>query len=221
MTRERHRHQLHILRTEVLAMAMLTEQALDRAMRALGERDVRLAEQVLSGDRMINAQRWATEAFAVHIIATQAPMAKDLRLVAAALHIVTELERIGDHAAGIAKIARHLAAQPPFRSPDAISRMAHLAHSMLTEAMTAYLEEDAGAARTLVAQDDAVDQLYEQLAGDLLTVMQADPTTIDPATHLLWVAHNLERIADRVTNICERIVFAATGQLEELAVSTY
>jgi phosphate transport system protein len=182
---------------------------------------VRLAEQVVSTDRAINEQRWRIEEQALLLIATQAPMAKDLRTIAAAIHIVTDLERMADHAAGIAKIAIQTADRAPLKPLVDIPRMAEIARGMLNDAITAYIEDDPVAARAIVDRDDEVDALYNQIYRELLTFMLADPTTIDQATHLLWAAHNLERIADRVTNICERVVFAATGQLEELAVSTY
>ena len=199
MTRQHYDQELADLRGSVVAMASMTNKAIDNAVTALAQRDVRLAEQVIAADRAINEHRWRTEEQALLVIATQAPMATDLRMIAAVIHIVTDLERMADHAAGIAKIAR----------------------TMLHDAITAFIEDDQTAARAIVARDDEVDALYEQIYRELLTFMLADPTTIDQATHLLWVAHNLERIADRVTNICERVVFAATGQLEELAVSTY
>jgi phosphate transport system protein len=128
---------------------------------------------------------------------------------------------MADHAAGIAKIALTTADRPPLKPLIDIPRMSEIARAMLHDAITAYIDDDSVGARAIVARDDDVDALYEQIYRELLTFMLADPTTIDPATHLLWAAHNLERIADRVTNICERVVFAATGRLEELAVSTY
>jgi phosphate transport system protein len=221
MTREQYAHQLKDLRSSVVAMASMVDKAVNNAVVAIAQRDVSLAQQVVAEDRAINEHRWQTEEQALLLIATQAPMAKDLRTIAAAIHIVTDLERMADHAAGIAKIAIQTADQAPLKPLIDIPRMSEIARAMLHDAITAYIEDDQTAARAIVARDDAVDGLYEQIYRELLTFMLADPTTIDQATHLLWVAHNLERIADRVTNICERVVFAATGQLEELAVSTY
>jgi phosphate transport system protein len=221
MTREHYSQQLADLRGSVVAMASMTNKAIDNAVTALVRRDVRLAEQVIVGDRAINEHRWRTEEQALLMIATQAPMARDLRMIAAVIHIVTDLERMADHAAGTAKIAIQTADQPPLKPLVDIPRMSEIARSMLHDAITAFIDDDQAAARGIVARDDEVDVLYEQIYRELLTFMLADPTTIDQATHLLWAAHNLERIADRVTNICERVVFAATGQLEELAVSTY
>ena len=221
MTREQYAHQLKDLRSSVVAMASMVDKAINNAVVALGQRDVPLARQVVAEDRAINEHRWQTEEQALLLIATQAPMAKDLRTIAAAIHIVTDLERMADHAAGIAKIAIQTADQAPLKPLIDIPRMSEIARAMLHDAITAYIEDDQAAARAIVARDDAVDGLYDQIYRELLTFMLADPTTIDQATHLLWAAHNLERIADRVTNICERVVFAATGQFEELAVSTY
>jgi phosphate transport system protein len=221
MTREQYAHQLIDLRSSVVAMASMVGKAVDNAVVALAQRDVALAQQVIADDRAINEHRWQTEEQALLLIATQAPMARDLRTIAAAIHIVTDLERMADHAAGIAKITLQTADQPPLKPLIDIPRMSEIARAMLHDAITAYIEDDQAAARAIVAQDDVVDALYEQIYRELLTFMLADPTTIDQATHLLWAAHNLERIADRVTNICERVVFAVTGRLEELAVSTY
>jgi len=221
MTREQYDHELKDLRGRVVAMASMVDKAITNAVAALAQRDVPLAQQVLAEDRAINEYRWQTEEQALLLIATQAPMAKDLRTIAAAIHIVTDLERMGDHAAGTAKIAIQTADRAPLKPLVDIPRMSEIARSMLHDSITAYIEDDPTEARAIVARDDEVDALYEQIYRELLTFMLADPTTIDQATHLLWAAHNLERIADRVTNICERVVFAATGQLEELAVSTY
>jgi len=221
MTREHHGQELKDLRSSVVAMASMVDKAINNAVVALVQRDVAMAQQVVSDDRAINEHRWRTEEQALLVIATQAPMASDLRMIAAVIHIVTDLERMADHAAGIAKIAIQTADQPPLKPLIDIPRMSEIARTMLHDAITAFIEDDEAAARAIVAHDDEVDALYEQIYRELLTFMLADPTTIDQATHLLWAAHNLERIADRVTNICERVVFAVTGQLEELAVSTY
>ena len=221
MTRVHYGQELNDLRSSVVAMASMVDKAVNNAVVALAQRDVSIAQQVVADDRAINEHRWRTEEQALLVIATQAPMARDLRMIAAVIHIVTDLERMADHAAGIAKIALQTADQAPLKPLVDIPRMSEVARSMLHDAITAFIEGDQAAARSIVARDDEVDALYEQIYRELLTYMLADPTTIDQATHLLWAAHNLERIADRITNICERVVFAATGQLEELAVSTY
>jgi phosphate transport system protein len=214
-------HDLENLRGAVVAMSSMVDKAISRAIEALMQQDVRRAEDVIAADRAVNRQRWAIEEDALRIIATQGPMAGDLRNIAAAIHIVTDLERMGDHAAGIAQIVIDTASEPLLKPLVDIPRMAETARAMLNDAVTAFIESDAAAATRIALRDDEVDALYEQVYRELLTYMMADPSTINRATHLLWVAHNLERIADRVTNICERVVFAATGELTEINVSTY
>jgi phosphate transport system protein len=221
MIRQEYEHELQELRGSVVAMSSMVDKAIARSMDALIRQDVRMAEEVIAEDRLINEQRWATEENALLIIATQAPMARDLRNIAAAIHIVTDLERMADHAAGTARIVVVTANEPLLKPLVDLPRMAEIARGMLNDAITAYIEGDADTARAVAERDDEVDALYEQIYRELLTYMMADPTTINRATHLLWVGHNLERIADRVTNICERVVFAVTGQLTEINVSTY
>lgn len=221
MIRQEYIHDLENLRGAVVAMSSMVDKAISRSIEALIRQDVRMAEDVVAADRAVNTQRWATEEDALRIIATQGPMAGDLRNIAAAIHIVTDLERMGDHAAGIAKIVIDTASEPLLKPLVDIPRMAEVARAMLNDAITAYIEADSAAARRIAMQDDEVDALYEQIYRELLTYMLADPSTINRATRLLWVGHNLERIADRVTNICERVVFAETGELTEINVSTY
>jgi phosphate transport system protein len=221
MVRFEYTQDLEHLRGAVVAMSSMVDKAIARSIEALMRQDVRMAEEVIATDRAINSQRWSTEEDALRLIATQAPMAGDLRTIAAAIHIVTDLERMGDHASGIAKIVIETAHEPLLKPLVDIPRMAEVSRGMLNDAITAYIEADADAARRVALRDDDVDALYEQIYRELLTYMMADPSTINRATHLLWVAHNLERIADRVTNICERIVFAETGELTEINVSTY
>jgi len=214
-------HQIQDLRDDVVAMASMVDKAIARAVEALRLQKFQLARDVIASDRAINRHRWATEERALLIIATQAPMAGDLRRIAAAIHIITDLERMADHAAGIAKIAVETADEPLLKPLVDLPRMSDLARSMLSDSITAFIEEDAPAARQIAERDDDVDDLYDQVYRELLTFMLADPSTINRATHLLWAAHNLERIADRVTNVCERVVFAVTGEIEEINVSTY
>lgn len=214
-------HQIQDLRDDVVAMASMVDKAIARAVEALRLQKFQLARDVIASDQAINRHRWATEERALLIIATQAPMAGDLRRIAAAIHIITDLERMADHAAGIAKIAVETADEPLLKPLVDLPRMSDLARSMLSDSITAFIEEDAPAARQIAERDDDVDDLYDQVYRELLTFMLADPSTINRATHLLWAAHNLERIADRVTNVCERVVFAVTGEIEEINVSTY
>jgi phosphate transport system protein len=221
MTRVAYTHQIQELRDAVVAMASMVDKAIARSVDALKLQDVQLAKEVVRADAAVNRHRWQTEERALMVIATQAPMAGDLRTISAVIHIVTDLERMADHAAGNARIVVETADEPLLKPLVDIPRMSELARAMLADSITAFIEGDSDAARAIVERDDEVDDLYDQIYRELLTYMMADPTTINRATHLLWAAHNLERIADRVTNICERVVFAVTGTLEEMAVSTY
>ncbi|MGI8486773.1 MAG: phosphate signaling complex protein PhoU [Thermomicrobiales bacterium] len=200
------------VRDDVVSMASMVDKAIARAIDALRTQDVQLAREVKAGDKEINAYRWRAEEHALTTIATQGPLAGDLRLIAAALQIFTDLERMGDHAAGIAKIVIQTADEPMLKPLVDIPRMAMAARSMLNSAITAFIELDEDKARKVAIRDDEVDVLYDQVYRELLTYMMADPGTINRATRLLWAAHNLERIGDRVTNICERVVFTTSGQ---------
>ena len=216
MTRTAFTQDLQELQDGVLTLGSMVEKAIGRAVESLRSQDVALAQQVVDGDTKINEARWELEEAAINLMATQAPMARDLRRIAAVMHIVTELERMADHAEGIAVLTLRTADEPLLKPLVDIPRMADLARELLVEALDTYTEMDAERARQVARRDDEVDRLYEQVYRELLTFMISDPRTITRATHLLWVAHNVERIADRVTNICERVVFVVTGQIEEM-----
>ena len=216
MTREGFAHQIRGLRDDIVAMSSMVDKALARSVDALRLQDVPLAREIVKADVEINRARWKIEERALLLIATQAPMAGDLRTISSVIHIATELERMADHAAGNAKIVLDTASEPLLKPLVDIPRMSDLARAMLSDSISAFINEDSEAARAIVARDDEIDNLYNQIYRELLTFMMADPGTINRATRLLWAAHNLERIADRVTNICERVVFAKTGTLEEL-----
>jgi phosphate transport system protein len=218
MTRVAYEHQIQGLRDDVVHMASMVDKAIARSIDALRSQDVPLAHAIVAADREVNQQRWKVEEQALTIVATQGPMAKDLRMIVAAMHIVTDLERMADHAAGIAKIVIDIADEPHLKPLVDIPRMSELARSMLNESISAFIEQDASAAREVAARDDDVDRLYDQIYRELLTFMMGDPTTASRATRLLWAAHNIERVADRVTNICERVLFTVTGDFEELGV---
>lgn len=220
MTRENYNNQLQGLRESIISMASMVDKAIARSIDALKHQDIALAEQIVADDRAINQARWDTEESALLIIATQAPMAADLRLVASVIHIATELERMADHAAGNAKIVLQTADEPLLKPLVDIPRMGEYCRAMLSDAIAAFIESDADAATAVIARDDLVDDLYNQVYRELLTFMLADPGTINRATRLLWAAHNLERIGDRATNICERVQFTVTGSLEGTRVST-
>lgn len=216
MTRTVFTQSLQDLQDGVLTLGSMVEKAIGRAVESLRNQDIVLAQQVVDDDAKINDARWELEEASINLMATQAPMARDLRRIAAVMHIVTELERMADHAEGIAVLTLRTADEPHLKPLVDIPRMADIARELLVEALDAYTEMDAERARQIARRDDEVDRLYEQVYRELLTFMISDPRTITRATHLLWVAHNVERIADRVTNICERVVFVVTGQIEEM-----
>lgn len=216
MTRTVFTQSLQELQDGVLALGSMVEKAIGRAVESLRNQDTTLAQQVVDGDARINEARWELEEAAINLMATQAPMARDLRRIAAVMHIVTELERMADHAEGIAVLTLRTADEPHLKPLVDIPRMADVARELLVDALDAYTEMDAERARQIARRDDDVDRLYEQVYRELLTFMISDPRTITRATHLLWVAHNIERIGDRVTNICERVVFVVTGEIEEM-----
>lgn len=216
MTRVAYIQSLKELQEGVLSLGSMVEKAIGRAVEALRTQDVDLARKVIDGDAPINEARWQLEENAILLIATQQPMAGDLRRITAVMHIAVELERMADHAEGIAVLTLRTADEPLLKPLVDIPRMASIARELLLEALEAFVENDAERARQIARRDDEVDRLYEQVYRELLTFMISDPATITRATHLLWVAHNLERIADRVTNICERVVFVVTGQIEEM-----
>lgn len=217
--RESFDRELRRLQDEMLILASMVDQAIAEAVDALRHLDMHAAHRIIRADRQVNEKRFAIEEVVVSAIATQQPMARDLRTILAVLHITIELERMGDYAAGIARIILMHGEQQLLKPLIDIPRMAELARTMLRCSLDAFIHRDAVMARQIASQDDAVDALYDQVYRELLTYMLNDPTTIDRATWLLWVAHDLERIADRVTNICERVVFVVTGELEETNVS--
>jgi phosphate transport system protein len=209
------------LQEDVLGLGALVEHAIERAIAALSDSDRTEARQIIDADQQINQERLRIEQKAIELIATQQPMARDLRTIVAALAIVTELERIGDYGEGIAKVVL-LHRGPPLPGPLAdLGAMAQDARSMLRRSLVAFVQADASAASAIAAEDDTVDDLHERVYRELLGIMLSDPSTVDRATWLLWVAHNLERAADRVTNICERVVYEATGRVEQMNISKY
>jgi phosphate transport system protein len=221
MTRTAFERQLAGIQEDMLVLANMVESAIKRSIQALKERDVELARRVIADDVKINRKRYDTEERCLELIATQQPLASDLRTIVAVLHMIVDLERMGDHAEGIAKIALTLADEPPLKPYIDLPRMAEIAIQMLMESLEAFKQRDDARARAIFEEDDKVDALYDQVYRELLTYMLGDPRTIERATRLIWVAHNLERIADRVTNICERVVYLVTGRMEELQVSSY
>jgi phosphate transport system protein len=221
MTRTAFEQQLVEIQEEMLLLATMVDSAIERSIAALKERDIELARRVISDDARINRKRYDIEERCLELIATQQPLASDLRAIVSVLYIIVDLERMADHAEGIAKVAVMLADEPPLKPYIDIPRMAEIARRMLMASLEAFKDRDPARARAVCAEDDEVDALYDQVYRELITDMVHDPKTIERATHLTWVAHNLERIADRVTNICERVVYLVEGKISEMNVSTY
>lgn len=219
--REVYQKKLHEIQDDILFMGSMVEKAILRSMESLKSRNLELAQQVIDDDQRINAKRFEIEEKCVEIIATQQPMAGDLRIIISVLNVISELERIGDHAEGIAKITLLIGNEPPLKPLIDLPRMAEKTADMLHRSMDAFIHHDVEAARKIAGEDDEIDNIYDQVFRELLTFMAEDPHTITRATRLIWVAHNLERSADRVTNICERIVFVVTGKMEEIGASKY
>jgi len=215
MVRQTFDRELQRLQDEVLTLGSMVEKALLESVECLKRRDQEGARRIIAGDRQINEKRYAIESDCLTLIATQQPMAGDLRAIAAILEIATELERTGDYAKGISKINLLIGDAPLIKPLIDIPRMAEKACDMLSRALKAFAERDVVAARAIPKEDDEMDALYNQVYRELLTFMMADHRTIDQATYLLWAAHNLERAADRVTNICERVIFTVQGRMVE------
>jgi phosphate transport system protein len=216
MPRETFDRELGRLQDEMLVMGSMVENALTESVDVLGRRDMDGSRQLIAQDRRINERRFAIEDEALVLIATQQPIATDLRAIAAVLDVTHELERIGDYAKGIAKINIMIGEEPLVKPLVDIPAMAVKAQSMLHRSLQAFVERNADMARAIPAEDDQVDDLYNQVYRELVTHLLEDPGAIEGANYLLWVAHNLERSADRVTNICERVVFTVTGEMVEL-----
>ncbi len=216
MPRETLDRQMHQLQNEILMLGSMVEQAVLRAVDTLKRRDVEAAKHIYEDDFYINEKRFALENAILITIATQQPIARDLRMLAAMLEIITELERMGDYAKGIAKVTVKLGDADAAVPIVEINRMAELGVDMLHRSLSAFMEGNAKQASLIPMEDDQVDDLYNVIYHGLVNAMIANPQSIDQANMMMWVAHNLERLADRVTNICERTVFMATGELLEL-----
>jgi phosphate transport system protein len=214
--RETFERELQRIQDEVLVLGSMVEKAIIESVENLKRRDLEGARRLIAEDRLLNERRFAIEHDALILIATQQPMASDLRTIAAVLAIIAELERIGDYAKGISKISLMMGETPLLKLLVDIPRMAEKARDMLHRALKAFVQRDVNLARAIPDEDDEVDALYNQAYRELLTFIINDPSTIDQATYLLWTAHNLERAADRVINICERVVFTVTGEMIEM-----
>lgn len=217
MARESFEQQLKSLLDQVLLLGSMVEQAVQDSLEALNRRDLAAASRIYAADTKVNEKRYAIESGCITLIATQQPMARDVRFLAAILEIITELERIGDYAKGICKITMLIKEEPiePVLFQQ-LKEMASLGLDMLRRSLDAFVVGDAATAREIPAEDIKVDNLYNQIYQELMREMARDINTIDHANHIMWAAHNLERMSDRVTNICERIVYVATGEMKEL-----
>ncbi len=206
---------LRMLQDELLLQGSMVEKAIAKSVDALKSRNAEVAQEVIDEDDIIDQKRFDIEERCIDLIATQQPLAGDLRILITVLHVTGELERMGDYAEGIAKISLMMGAEAPLKPLIDIPRMAEKSMDMLRRGLDAFVNRDVVASMVIMNEDDEIDDLYEQVFQELLTYMMADSHAVKRATHLLWVAHDLERIADRTTNIAERVVYLVTGKLVE------
>jgi phosphate transport system protein len=216
MIRQAFERELQALQEAVLALGDNVANNIVDSVAILKRRDLDGAQRLIAADRRINEKRIELEMACFTLLATQQPMAGDLRTIASMLAIVIELERINDYAKGIGRITLMLGSEPLLKPLVDIPVMAEKARSMLERSLTAFARRDEALARAIPPDDDEVDDLYNQVYQELMQKVIEDPTGVDQANYLLWVAHNLERTADRVINICERVVYMVTGELTEL-----
>jgi phosphate transport system protein len=219
MLRKTFETEIQQVKDDVLLLGSMVEKAIMDSVEALKKRDIKFSSKIIAEDSEINKKRFEIESQLMILIATQQPMAHDLRLLASILEIISELERMGDYAKGIAHINIRMGDQPLLKPLIDIPRMAQKGVDMLHRALTAFINEDAETAKTIPVEDDEVDALYNQIYHELMMFVIQDPRSIERANWLLWVAHNLESVADRVTNICERTIFIVTGEMGEIVTS--
>ena len=208
------------MNTIILRLTGMVDTAIERAMEALINRDLELAQKVIADDEATNALRFEVEELALTILATQQPFATDLRETIAAMHLVNELERMGDHAAGIARLVERMEGEEEISSLHKLPKMAKRALQMTRVSVRSYIERDAELALTVMSRDDKLDKQYNKLFREILEEMR-DDDYIRRATYLLWVGHDLERIGDRAINIAERVIFMVTGKFVENLPSTF
>lgn len=219
MMRKTFSQELHEIKDDVLVLGSMVENAVMASVQALKDNDLQGSRQIIKEDLNINRRRYEIEASIMVLIATQQPIARDLRTLAASLDICTELERIGDYAKGIATInLRSEGISMPTLLRE-IYAMAEKAVDMLHHAMTTYADEDMNAAGLVIADDDIIDASYNSLYTNAIQTVINDPRNIDRANYVIWVAHNLERLGDRATNICERVMFIVTGERHPEAIA--
>ncbi|MBK8433770.1 MAG: phosphate signaling complex protein PhoU [Chloroflexi bacterium] len=218
MARETFGNEIQRLEADVLSLGHMVQKAIVEVVEALRRQDAAVAHRIIADDAYVNNRRYDIEAECMALIATQQPMARDLRTLAAILAIASELERIHDYAKGIGKIILLIGHQPLIKPIIDLPRMAQKVQGMLHRAILAFARRDVQLARALPQEDDEVDDLYNQIYREIFTYILADPKNLEQGNYLLWAAHNLERTADRVTNICERTIYTVTGQMVELDV---
>ena len=219
--REVFQEKLKELEKEVIEMGEMVIIAINRSIEALKSRDLDEAKNIINDDLLINKRRWDIEEECISLISTQQPVATDLRALITILNIITELERMGDHAEGIARVVIMYGDKPLIKPLIDIPRMAEKVTSMIKRSLDTLVNRDETTARKICDEDDEIDNLHEQVYRELITFMLEDPKKITGSTYLTWVSRHLERIADRVTNICERIIYLVTGVMEEIDVSKY
>ncbi len=221
MVRENFAGHIKKLENDVISMGEMVIAAINRSVQALKTGDIIEAKRIIEEDNLINKKRLEIEEECINLIALQQPVAADLREIVAILYVITDLERIGDYAEGIGKIVIMLGNEPLIKPLVDIPSMAEKAINMLKRSLGAFVSRDAKTAEAICSEDDEVDKLHDQVYHELLTCMIEDPKTISRATPLIWASHNLERMADRVTNICEHTAYLATGSMREINVSRY
>jgi phosphate transport system protein len=203
------------VRSSLFGMSVLVDTAINRSVQALSARDTDLADLVINGDVEINKTRYKIEEDCLALIATQQPAASDLREIIAILYIIVEMERIGDYAAGISKTVILMGEEPLLKTFKKIFKMAEISRSMLADSIQAYMKRNPTWAREIAARDNEIDELYNIVFQRLIKIMVKEHDMVTRCTYLMWCSHNLERIADRVINISEQIVFMTTGMLKE------
>ncbi len=209
------------LKDELVKMGTMVETALGSSVDALKNRNTPLARKTMADDALIDQQRYEIENRCIDLISASRMSRDDLRIVFAVLNMITELERIGDYAAGIAKIVILIGDEPPLKPLIDIPRMCEMTMEMVRSSLQAFQTSDVESAKKVITMDATIDGLYDQIFRELLTFMMMDPKTISRATRLIWVAHNLERAADRATNVSERVIYTITGNLEDTNLSPY
>jgi phosphate transport system protein len=219
MTRIYFEREMQRLKERVVVLGSVVENALNESVTVLLNHDMAAARRVIEDDKAVNATRFSIEDDTLVLIATQQPLATDLRRLAAILEIITELERIGDYAKGIANITLMLGDNPQVEAPANIRPMVTKARDMMLRALQCYIDDNVECARAIPREDDVVDDLFNQVQRELMDHIITNPTLIEHANYYLWVAHNLERAADRVANICERVIFTISGEMRELETS--